>query len=169
MSQVCFGAISAGIRPPLFPTRGSPGAMGWGPVPVPRTTHVELVYLGKPAVDDLFREVVPLHQEHVDLRGKAKALQLCGTRHPAAAEALGEPRGCFSFKQTVCFSSTTPMRVALPRQRVSWGLGKLSRDRVGNRNMQTGGNQRGKSPFQACEVTNGLQSRCPESCVFRTF
>lgn len=48
-----------------------------GAIAPPGTTHVELVYLGKPAVDELFREVVPLHQEHVDLRGKAEVLQIC--------------------------------------------------------------------------------------------
>lgn len=45
---------------------------------------MELVYLSKAAVDDLFREVIPLHQEHVDLRSKAEAavLQASGTTHP---------------------------------------------------------------------------------------
>lgn len=63
------------------------------PKPVcPGRTHVELIYLSKAAVDDLFGEVIPLHQEHVDLRSKAEAavLQASGTPHPAV---LGEPCG----------------------------------------------------------------------------
>lgn len=77
MSQVCFGAISPGICPLIFP-HPAPCSAGLEASSCPRVTHVELVYLGKPAVDDLFGEVVPFYQEHVDLRDKAKALQLCG-------------------------------------------------------------------------------------------
>lgn len=71
LSQVCFGGVSAGICFPSFPLL--PPAQPWytstGAGAPPRTTHMELVNLGKPAVDELFGEVVPLHQEHVDLRG----------------------------------------------------------------------------------------------------
>lgn len=52
---------------------------------------MELVYLSKPAVDELFREIVPLHQEHVDLGGKAEALQLCGRAGPHTPLRLNPP------------------------------------------------------------------------------
>lgn len=58
---------------------------------------MELVYLSKAAVDDLFGEVIPLHQEHVDLRDKAEAavLQASGTPHRTVP---GEPCGWSSFR-----------------------------------------------------------------------
>lgn len=58
---------------------------------------MELIYLSKAAVDNLFREVIPLHQEHVDLRNKVEAavLQASGTPLPTV---LGEPLGWSSFR-----------------------------------------------------------------------
>lgn len=58
---------------------------------------MELIYLSKAAIDDLFGEVIPLHQEHVDLRSKAEAavLQASGTPLPIVPM---EPCGCSSFR-----------------------------------------------------------------------
>lgn len=52
---------------------------------------MELIYLSKPAVDELFGEVIPLHQEHVNLGCKAEALQLCGQAGPRTPLQLNPP------------------------------------------------------------------------------
>lgn len=90
LTQVCFGAILAGIHPPAS-SPPKPSCTGPGAGARPGTTHVELVYLCKPAVDELFREVVPLHQEHVDLRGKAEAMQPYGRAGPLTLLRLKLP------------------------------------------------------------------------------
>lgn len=49
---------------------------------LPGSAHMEHVNLGEPAVDELFREVIPLHQEHVDLRGRAECWSSARGRDP---------------------------------------------------------------------------------------
>lgn len=68
LSQVCLRAVPAQICCLLLPPCPTLDG-GWC---LPAAAHMELVNVGEAAVDELFGEVVPLHQEHVDLWGRAE-------------------------------------------------------------------------------------------------
>lgn len=115
---------------------------------------MELVYLSKAAVDNLFSEVIPLHQEHVDLRSKAEAavLQGSGTPHPTVP-GVSPVDGPVSVK-IECFLSTTPMQVVLPCQQINWALGKLGMDR--GEKHAGGWETKRKKPFSRLQCNPGL-------------
>lgn len=78
LSQVRLGAVPAQICCLLLPPCPT---LNWGWC-LPGSAHMELVDLGEPAVDELFREVIPLHQEHVDLWGRAECCSSARGRDP---------------------------------------------------------------------------------------
>ena len=89
LSQVCLRAVPAQICCLLLPPCPTLDG-GWC---LPAAAHMELVNVGEAAVDELFGEVVPLHQEHVDLWGRAECTWP-GSQTPAGFHLLAASSPC---------------------------------------------------------------------------